>query len=275
MGIAVRDTARLAEIAKEIRRDVIRMLCEAGSGHPGGSLSATDIVTCLLFGNVMRYRFNEPKWPDRDRFIMSKGHCIPAWYAALARGGTLERDQLMTLRKLGSELQGHPDRVRCAPIEASTGSLGQGLSIAIGMALAARLDRASWRVYCMIGDGEFQEGQVWEAAMAAPKFGLDNLCVIMDWNKIQLDDTVVDTLPITPIADKWKAFNWHAIEIDGHDIAQILEAFDEAQATKGKPTVIVADTVKGKGVSFMEHNVAWHGKAPTPEERDAALAELE
>lgn len=275
MGIAVRDTARLAEIAREIRRDVITMLCAAGSGHPGGSLSAVDLVTCLLFGDVMSYRPTEPHWPNRDRFIMSKGHCIPAWYAAIARAGGMDRTKLLTLRRLGSELQGHPDRVRCPFVEASTGSLGQGLSIAMGMALAAKLDKAAWRVYCMIGDGEFQEGQVWEAAMAAPKYQLDNLCVILDWNKIQLDDTIDNIMPIAPIAEKWVAFNWNVIEINGHDFEQILGAFDQARATRGRPTVIVADTIKGKGVSFMENNVAWHGKSPTAEERDRALAELE
>lgn len=274
MGAAVRDFVRLADVAKQIRRDVIAMLAEAGSGHPGGSLSAADIVTCLLFGDVMRHRPQEPRWAERDRFIMSKGHGIPVWYAALARAGYFPPEQLATLRKFGSFLQGHPDRVMAPFIEASTGSLGQGLSVALGMALAGKLDRAGYRVYCMIGDGESQEGQIWEAAMAAPKFQLDNLCAILDWNKGQIDGPVEEVMSIEPIADKWRAFNWNVISINGHDFEQILDAFDQAAQTKERPTMIVADTIKGKGVSFMEGVIDWHGKAPNADEAAKALAEL-
>ncbi|MFB3787771.1 MAG: transketolase [bacterium] len=268
-----RNIAMLQERARAIRIHAVKMLTEAGSGHPGGSLSAADLVAALLFG-VMRHDPQNPQWPERDRFIMSKGHCIPAWYAALALAGYLDESELMTLRKLNSPLQGHPDRARLAAIEASTGSLGQGLSIALGMALAAKLDQASWRVYCLIGDGESQEGQIWEAAMAAGKFGLDNLTVILDNNNGQIDGYVEDVMPITPIDAKWRAFNWNVVSINGHDLEQILTALDEARTMKGHPTLIWAKTVKGKGVSFMENDVSWHGKAPTREQMEKAVREL-
>lgn len=268
-----RDIATLQERARAIRIHAVKMLTEAGSGHPGGSLSAADLVAALLFG-VMRHDPRNPQWPERDRFIMSKGHCIPAWYAALALAGYMEESELRTLRKLNSPLQGHPDRARLAAIEASTGSLGQGLSIALGMALAAKLDQAAWRVYCMIGDGESQEGQIWEAAMAAGKFGLDNLTAILDNNNGQIDGYVEDVMPITPIDAKWRAFNWNVVSINGHDLEQILTALDEARAMKGHPTLIWARTVKGKGVSFMENDVSWHGKAPTREQMEQAVREL-
>lgn len=268
-----RDIEKLKESARSIRVNVIKMLTEAGSGHPGGSLSVSDIVSTLLFG-VMNHDPANPKWEERDRFIMSKGHCIPAWYSALALAGYLKEEDLMTLRKLGSPLQGHPDRVKLDAIEASTGSLGQGLSIALGMAMAGKLDKADWRVYCVLGDGECQEGQVWEAAMAAAKFKVDNLTAILDNNNGQIDGYVEDVMSLTPIDAKWCAFNWHVIAINGHDIEQILHALDEAAQTKGKPTLIWAKTVKGKGVSFMENQIGWHGKAPTPDEREQALSEL-
>jgi len=265
--------AELAELARQIRIDIIRMLAEAGSGHPGGSLSATDIVTVLLF-EIMRYDPENPKWEGRDRFIMSKGHCIPAWYSALAHAGYFPREELMTLRKVGSRLQGHPDSNTLDAIEACTGSLGQGLSIALGMALASKLEGDPWRVYCMMGDGETQEGQVWEAAMAAGKFRPGSLCAILDHNKAQIDGYVRDVMPIEPIQTKWQSFGWHVIPIDGHNLDQVYGAFLEADMVKDRPTLIVAETVKGKGVSFMENVVDWHGKAPSKEEAEKALAEL-
>lgn len=271
---SIHNPDQLAETAKRIRADVIRMLAEAGSGHPGGSLSAADIVTTLLF-SVMRHDPQNPLWPDRDRFVMSKGHAIPVWYAAMAQAGYLPSEELLNLRRLGSRLQGHPDRVRFPGIEASTGSLGQGLSLALGMALVAQMDRAPWRVYSVLGDGEIQEGQIWEAAMAAGKFGVDTLCATLDYNKGQIDGFVKDVMPLEPIADKWRAFHWNVIEVDGHDITALQAAYRLAQETKGKPTLVLADTIKGKGVDFMEGIIDWHGKAPTPEQRDQALAILE
>jgi len=264
---------RLTDIARELRITDIEMISEAGSGHPGGTLSAADMVAALFF-HKLRLRPEEPDWPDRDRFILSKGHCIPIVYAAMAKRGFFDPGLLKTLRKLGSPLQGHPDRTRLPGIEASTGSLGQGLSVAIGMALAGKLDRGSWRVYCMLGDGEVQAGQVWEAAMFAPRHGLDNLCAILDHNQVQQTRKVAEILDIGPIVDKWRAFNWHVLDIDGHDMAQIVDALDEADALAGKPTLIVSRTVKGKGVSWMELNPEWHGKAPDAEQTRRALAEL-
>lgn len=263
----------LEEYARQIRIDSIRMLTEAGSGHPGGSLSVADLVAALMF-EVMKHDPKRPDWEDRDRFVMSKGHCIPAWYSALAQAGYIDPKLLPTLRKLGSPLQGHPDRVVLPCLEASTGSLGQGLSIAVGMALTSKMKNNAFRVYCMLGDGEIQEGQVWEAAMSAAKFGLDSLVAIVDHNGLQIDGFVEDVMPLEPLADKWRAFNWHVISIDGHDFAQILAAFKEAADTKGKPTAIIAKTVKGKGVSFMENLCDWHGVAPNREQEAQALAEL-
>jgi transketolase len=265
--------SRLTVIARELRIMDIEMISEAGSGHPGGTLSAADMVAALFF-HKLRLRPEEPDWPDRDRFILSKGHCIPIVYAAMAKRGFFDPGLLKTLRKLGSPLQGHPDRTRLPGIEASTGSLGQGLSVAIGMALAGKLDRSSWRVYCMLGDGEVQAGQVWEAAMFAPRHGLDNLCAILDHNQVQQTRKVAEILDIGPIVDKWRAFNWHVLDIDGHDMAGIVDALDEADSVSGKPTLIVSRTVKGKGVSWMELNPEWHGKAPDPEQTRRALAEL-
>ncbi len=268
-----RDISTLKSLARRIRMNSIKMLTEAGSGHPGGSLSAADIVAALLFG-VMKHDPANPKWESRDRFIMSKGHCIPAWYSALALAGYFKEEELMTLRQLGSPLQGHPDRMRLPAIEASTGSLGQGLSIALGMAMAGKMDKASYRVYCMIGDGESQEGQIWEAVMAAAKFQADNLTVILDNNNGQIDGYVEDVMPLSPIDAKWRSFNWHVIAINGHDMEQILKALDEAAATPDRPTLIWAKTVKGKGVSYMENDYTWHGKTPSVEQRDQALKEL-
>jgi len=268
---------RLEAIARDCRVQIIRMLTHAGSGHPGGSLSVIDIVTALYFGRL-RHDPRCPEWPERDRVVLSKGHAVPALYAVMARAGYFPESQLVTLRKLGSPLQGHPDRTALPGVEAATGSLGQGLSISLGLALGLRLQRFPARVYCILGDGEIQEGQVWEAAMAAPKLGrpthgLDNLTVILDYNKIQLDDFVAKILDLEPVLAKWQAFGWAVIEIDGHDFAQIETALDRAEATVG-PVIVVAHTVKGKGVSFMENDPEWHGKSPKPAEAIRAIREI-
>lgn len=264
---------RLEGKAKEIRRYIILMTAAAGSGHPGGSLSATDIVTTLFFG-VMRIDPKRPDDPDRDRFVLSKGHAAPLLYAALAERGFFPQRELMTLRKFGSRLQGHPDMRKLPGVEMSTGSLGQGLSAANGMALAARLDGRDYRVYVLLGDGEIQEGQVWEAAMAAAHYKLDNVTAFLDYNGLQIDGPVEEVMSLGRVADKWQAFGWHVIEIDGHDFVAILDAVTEAKETKGKPTMIIARTIKGKGVSFMENQVDWHGTAPKAEQASQALAEL-
>jgi transketolase len=263
-------------IAKRIRREIIVMIGEAKSGHPGGSLSAVEIVVSLFF-NRMRIDPKNPKWVDRDRFILSKGHAAPVLYCAMAEAGYADTplDRLNTLRKLGSVYQGHPDMRFIPSLEASTGSLGEGLSLALGMGLAARLDGRASRTYAMMGDGEVQEGQIWEAAMAGAFHKLDNVVAIVDYNRIQLDGFVHDIMEIAPLAEKWRAFGWHTMEIDGHDFAAIEKAFDEAEATKGKPTCIVAHTIKGKGVSFMENNPKFHGVAPTADEVKLALQELQ
>ena len=267
--------ARLEAIARACRVQIIRMLTHAGSGHPGGSLSVIDVLVAIMFGRL-RHDPSRPEWPERDRIVLSKGHAVPALYCAMATAGYFSDDALITLRKLGSPLQGHPDRVALSGIEAATGSLGQGLSVALGLALGAKL--AGWpsRVYCVLGDGEIQEGQVWEAAMSAPKLGqpdhsVDNLTVIVDYNKIQLDDFCTKILDLEPVVGKWQAFGWPVIEIDGHDMGQIAKALDQAEATRGAPTLVVAHTIKGKGVSFMENNPEWHGKAPKPAEAIVAI----
>ncbi len=267
------DLAQLAEMARQARIDVIRMLEKSGSGHPGGSLSEMELLVALYAGEL-RHDPGNVCMADRDRFVLSKGHGIPGLYAVMAQMGYWRRDEILTLRELGSRFQGHPDRCRLPGLEASTGSLGQGLSIAVGYALAARLSGSDSRTYCLIGDGESQEGQIWEAAMCAGKYKLDNLVAILDWNKAQIDGYVADVMPIQPIADKWLAFGWHVLEIDGHDFGEIFAAFDKARETKGRPTFILADTVKGKGVSFMEGLVDWHGVAPNAEQAARALAEL-
>lgn len=252
---------------------MITMTAAAGSGHPGGSLSAADIVTTLYF-RVMRHDPKNPQWEDRDRFVLSKGHSAPVLYAALAESGYFPTAQLATLRKPDSGLQGHPDRNLSLGVEMTAGSLGMGLSFGIGVALAARLDHRGYRVYVLLGDGECQEGQTWEAALSAVHFKLDDLTAIVDCNKMQLSGWTREIMNLDPLDKKWQAFGWHTIDIDGHDYDQILAAFEEARDTKGKPTVIIAHTVKGKGVSFMENNVRFHGKAPTPEEAERALKEL-
>jgi len=267
------EIARLQEIAARMRIDIIEMLAKAGSGHPGGSLSAIDILTCLYFSR-MRYDPNRPDWPERDRFILSKGHAVPALYAVMAEAGYFPRQELMTLRRLNSRLQGHPVSTALPGIEACTGALGQGLSVAQGMAIASQLGGGKFHVYCMIGDGESQEGQIWEAAMSAPKFKLDTLTVILDNNNGQIDGHVTEVMNLEPIDAKWRAFNWNVLQIDGHDFEQILQALAKAGETRGRPTLIWARTIKGKGVSFMEDNVAWHGTAPNAEQAERALAEL-
>ncbi len=263
----------LSRKAPKYRVEIIEMLTEAGSGHHGGSLSAIDLIS-TLYHYKLRVRADEPMWPDRDRFVLSKGHGVPAQYVVMADLGFFPRELLWTLRKLGSPLQGHPCKHWLPGIDTSTGSLGQGLSIAQGMALASRLDGDKYRVYCMLGDGETQEGQVWESAMSARKYKLDNLTAILDYNKAQIDGYTRDVMDLEPLADKWKAFGWHVITIDGHDYSQIIDALDEAEQVKGQPTYIIAHTDKGHGVSFMEGKVDWHGVAPTREQGDQAIAEL-
>jgi transketolase len=266
----------LQAIARRIRREIVRMTGAAKSGHPGGSLSAVEILVELYF-DFMRIDPKNPTLPDRDRFILSKGHAAPVLYAVMAEAGYADTplDKLNTLRTLGSVYQGHPD-VRFIPsLEASTGSLGEGLSLALGMGLAARLDGRASRTYVVLGDGEIQEGQVWEAAMAGAFHKLDNVVAIVDYNGIQLDGFVKDIMEVAPLAEKWRAFGWHAIEIDGNDLASVRKALVEAESTKGKPACIVAHTIKGKGVSFMENNPKFHGTAPTPAEVELALQELQ
>lgn len=259
--------------AKLIRRMIIEMLAHAGSGHPGGSLSSADLITVLFF-EVLRHDPKRPDWPDRDRFHLSKGHCCPLWYAQLAEAGYFSKDKLLTLRKLGSLLQGHPDR-RTPGVSVASGSLGQGLSVALGMSLAGKMDKKDYRVYVLLGDGEIQEGNIWEAAMAAAHYKCDNLCAILDYNGFQIDGKISDIMNIEPLVAKWQAFGWYTLEIDGHNIKQILEAYNEAKTIKGKPAIIIAHTVKGKGVSFMENVVDFHGRSPTKEETGRALKELE
>jgi len=267
-------TAELREMSKKLRRHVITMIATAGSGHPGGSLSAADIITALYF-KVLRHNPQDPQWSDRDRFILSKGHAAPILYAALAETGYFPVAELATLRKLNSHLQGHADRKFTPGVEMSSGSLGMGLSFAIGVALAARLDSKDYRTCVLLSDGECEEGQTWEAILSAAHFKLDNLTAIVDYNGIQLSGWTRDIMNLEPFTQKWQAFGWHTIDIDGHDFDQILSAYQEAEKIKGKPAVIVAHTIKGKGVSFMENNVAFHGKAPTQKEAERALKELE
>ena len=261
-------------MAKRLRRHVITMIATAGSGHPGGSLSAADIIAALYF-KILRYDPENPQWSDRDRFILSKGHAAPVLYAALAEAGYFPATELVTFRKLDSRLQGHADRKFTPGVEMSAGSLGMGLSFAVGIALAARLDSKTYRTYALLSDGECEEGQTWEAALSAAHFGLGNLTAIVDYNGIQLSGWTCDIMNLEPFPRKWQAFGWHTINIDGHDFDQILSACQGAERTKNKPTVIIAHTVKGKGVSYMENNVAFHGRAPTHEEAERALKELQ
>ncbi|WP_434510992.1 transketolase [Desulfitobacterium sp. AusDCA] len=259
--------------ANQIRQDIITMLVSAKSGHPGGSLSATDIVAALYF-HEMKVKAEDPQWADRDRFVLSKGHAAPVLYAALAEKGFFPKEELLGLRHTGRMLQGHPDMKRIPGVDMSTGSLGQGLSAANGMALAGKLNKKDYRVYVLMGDGEMGEGQIWEAAMAAAHYKLDNVTAILDNNGLQIDGPTEQVMSTSPLLDKWKAFGWHVVEVDGHDIESLLAAFEEAKATKGKPTLLLAKTIKGKGVSFMENQVGWHGNAPSAEQGEQALSEL-
>lgn len=272
------NSTELSHLSEELRVWIIEMLTEAKSGHPGGSLSAIDVLTALWFKEMRGVDSPDRLTADRDRFVLSKGHGVPALYAILAKKGFIPREELMTLRKTGSRLQGHPDRVRMPIVESSTGSLGQGLSVAQGLALGLRLDGKKSRVFCMMGDGEIQEGQIWEAAMSASKFQLSNLIAILDYNGGQIDGPTNEVMPIEPVADKWRAFGWNVIDIDGHDMGEILRSFNEARAHHerglGKPVFIIARTVKGKGVSFMERKIEWHGVVPKVEEAKRAIDEI-
>ncbi|MBU1598756.1 transketolase [bacterium] len=267
------DIANLKIKAKTIRRLIIEMLTEAGSGHPGGSLSCVEIITAIYF-HIMQHRPTEPNWPGRDRFILSKGHCCPTLYASLALSGYFDTSHLKTLRKLGSILQGHPDMLTTPGIEVSTGSLGQGFSVACGMALSAKIDKRGCRIYVLLGDGETQEGQVWEAAMSAAHYKLGNLTAFLDYNKLQIDGRVEDIIGIEPVKAKWEAFGWDVKEINGHNFEEIIASCEKAKSSN-KPSMIIAHTIKGKGVSFMEGKAEWHGVAPTKEEAGQALLEIE
>lgn len=270
----VEQIEKLQNIAKKIRRGIIEQVYKAGSGHPGGSLSIADILTVLYF-----YELNvdpkNPKWEDRDRLILSKGHCAPALYSCLANRGYFAPEELQNFRKIDSNLQGHPDMNKIPGVDMTSGSLGQGLSVANGMAIAGKLNNKEYRVYCILGDGEIEEGQIWEAAMAANKYKLDNLCVIVDNNNLQIDGTIEEVMNSYPIDEKFKSFGFQVINIDGHDIDEIIKVFEVAKNIKGKPTCIIAKTIKGKGVSFMENKVEWHGKAPNDEEYLQAIRELQ
>lgn len=265
--------AELKAKAKIIRRHICEIIGHAQSGHPGGSLSIADIITVLYF-HTMKIDPKKPEWEERDRLVLSKGHAAPALYAALAERGYFPVSYLKTLRQVGSSLQGHPDMLSLPGIEMSTGSLGQGLSCAIGIALASRLDKKNYQVYCIIGDGESQEGQIWEAAMTAGHMKIDNLIAILDHNKLQIDGRVSEVKGIQPINEKWKSFGWNVIEADGHNLSEFANALNKAANYKGKPSIIIADTTKGKGVCFMEDNVNFHGKAPNAQELDQAIREL-
>ena len=270
------DLNQLQEASRQMRISILRSVAEAGSGHPGGSLSCTDILSALYFGGILNHDPRNPRLESRDRFILSKGHAAPAMYAALAHAGYFPVEELLTLRKLGTRLQGHPDCRLLPGIEVSTGSLGQGLSIAAGMAAGLALDGSDATVFALLGDGECQEGQVWEAAMFSAHRGLDNLVAIVDRNGLQIDGATEDVCDPGDVALKFSAFGWNAVEVDGHDIEAVMAALASAKADRsGKPTAIVAHTVKGKGVSFMENQAGWHGKAPNAEQLAAALAELD
>jgi len=269
------DIKSLQKTAITIREEILKMLATSQSGHPGGSLSAVEIMTALYFGGILNHNPQDPNWIDRDRFILSKGHAAPVLYATLAEAGYIDKNSLMSLRKMGSPLQGHPDKRRLPMLEASTGSLGQGISLAIGMALAARLNKKDHQMYVLIGDGESNEGQIWESAMYAGHHKLDNINVILDMNGYQLDDSNANILNLEPISDKWKANNWNVIDILGHDMEAVYHALKQAKTHTGSPTVIIARTVKGQGVSFMENNNKYHGVAPNQEELQLALKELQ
>lgn len=260
-------------MAKKVRRGILEGVYYASSGHPGGSLSVADILTVLYF-NEMNIKPEQPDWEDRDRLVLSKGHCSPALYSCLANKGFFPLEDLKTFRNINSYLQGHPDKNKIPGVDMTTGSLGQGLSVANGMAIAGKMNKKNYRVYCILGDGEIEEGQIWEAAMAANKYKLDNLCVIVDNNNLQIDGTIEEVMSLYPIDEKFKSFGFQIINIDGNDIDEILKAFEVAKKINGKPTCIIARTTKGKGVSFMEGQVNWHGKAPNKEQYELAIEEL-
>ena len=264
----------LNAVARTVRSDIVTMVQKAGSGHPGGSLSATDLMVGLYFGGTMRVDPGDPDWVDRDRFILSKGHVAPVVYSVLARKGFFPVDELWTLRRLGSILQGHPHKGSTPGLDCSSGSLGQGLSISNGLTIGFKKQGMDNRVYCLLGDGELQEGQCWEAVMTAAQHRLDNLCAIVDYNHVQLDGTTEEIKDLGDLSAKWHDFGWNVIELDGHDMEQIIAAFEMARAFKGKPSVLMANTVKGKGVSFMENDCNWHGNAPSAEQLEKALAEI-
>ena len=263
----------LKKYAAKVRMHVIDEVYSAASGHPGGSLSCTDILTALYF-REMRVDPKQPLWEDRDRFVLSKGHCSPALYAVLAEKGFFPKEDLLTFRKIDSYLEGHPSMRSVPGVDMSTGSLGQGISAAVGMAMAGKLDKKDYRVYAILGDGELQEGQVWEASMAAAHYKLDNLTAFLDYNGLQIDGKITDVMSPEPVAGKFESFGWNVLKVDGHDIEKIIETINQAKDTKGKPTIIIATTIKGKGVSFMENQASWHGTAPNKEQRDQAIAEL-
>jgi len=269
-----REVRRLRDIARRVRIDIIKMLAEAGSGHPGGSLSATDILVALYF-HVMNHKPSDPDWKGRDRFVLSKGHAAPALYAVLAEAGYFDKSELMTLRKYGSKLQGHPDRILTRGVEMSTGSLGQGLSVSCGMALGAKIDKKNIRIFTLCSDGEHQSGMTWEAVLFASSRKLDNLTVLIDNNHLQIDGCTDDIVSVMPLRDKYLGANWNVLEADGHDFDSIISAINKAVIYKGKPTVIICDTVKGKGISFMEDQVSWHGVTPKQDEAEKAIKELE
>jgi transketolase len=263
----------LEQTARNLRVEILKMLNVARSGHTGGSLSAIDVLTALYF-HAMRHDPSNPAWEDRDRFVLSKGHAAPALYACLAEAGYFSRDDLKTLRRFGSHLQGHPDMNKTPGVEVCTGSLGQGLSQAVGLALSSRLQGKSSRIFSLLGDGEVQEGQIWEAAMAAAHYRLDNLCVILDHNGLQIDGEVAKVMNVAPLGPKFLAFNWHVLEVDGHDIQAICRALEDAGQSKERPTMIIARTVKGKGVPFFEHKASYHGVPPSDDELSRALEHL-
>lgn len=265
---------KLKELCRLVREDIVTMTHTAGSGHPGGSLSATEIMVGLYFGGILNIDPKQPEWEERDRFILSKGHVAPVLYSVLARRGFFPVEEFATLRKKGSILQGHPHKGSTPGLDCSAGSLGQGLSIANGLALAFKKQNKAQRVYCLLGDGELQEGQVWEAVMLAAQHKLDNVCAVVDFNHVQLDETIEAIKNLDNLPARWRDFGWNVIEVDGHDVEAVVRAYELAALTKGRPTVLIAHTVKGKGVSFMEGDCNWHGNAPNAEQLKKALAEI-
>lgn len=272
--MTITDPVDLGRIANRLRLDVVEMTSAAGSGHPGGSLSSADFMAVLYFGGGLKHDPSNPSWEDRDRFVLSKGHVAPILYAALAESGYFPKEQLMTLRQLGSKLQGHPVRGKVPGVEMSTGSLGQGLSMACGFALAGKMDGKDYHTVCLLGDGELQEGQNWEAAMFASQYGLSNLIAVVDRNRLQITGNTEDAVGLDPLPEKWKAFGWNVIVINGHDIPMIMEALEKAKEPSSRPVAIIMNTIKGKGVSFMENNASFHGKAANSDELEVAIREL-